>query len=105
MLGQERTLTSPIGKGSKDDPSYWTASVMPSWNDMIILRSFGVGVGASNSEQQGEEAGLTYWVKCLGQVDEGEEEETPLFAALLLQLPDGEHHALLLQSLRSPLFL
>lgn len=28
-----------IWKGSENDPFYWTASVMPLWNDMIVFRS------------------------------------------------------------------
>lgn len=56
---------------------------------MTILLSLGGHLILSSRMKR---PGLTDHVKCLGQVDEGEEQGTPLFAALVLQLRKGEHH-------------
>lgn len=47
----------------------------------------------SYPEQEGEKTRPTDQVKGLGQIDKGRIKRTSLFAAFLLQLPDGEHHA------------
>ncbi len=46
----------------------------------------------SDPVQEGEETRATQQVEHLGHVDEREGQGTCLFAALLLQLPEGEHH-------------
>ena len=74
-----------IGKGSDEDPSYYTVPFMSSWKDVIILRSLGGGGGgASNPLQKGEEALSADQVKSLGQVNEGYVESLSLLSALLL---------------------
>ena len=40
-----------MGKGSEEEPSYWTVPFISSWKEVIILRSLG---GASYSVQENE---------------------------------------------------
>ncbi len=78
-----------IGKGSEDEPSYWTVPFISSWKDVTIFRSLGGHLILCNRVKR---PFLLTEVEGLGQVDEGDVEWLSLLPALLLQLSQWKDH-------------